>query len=124
MLCVICVCVCVCVQELYEPIDPIEEMTMSDEEGEGGAEEDLDDYVDVVPVDQDQDEYIDVDPSQRVEVRDSHIDHNIISHLITHRMRYRKNMKILHNFNHLLLSLLPSTIPHMLYLLNGHQQML
>lgn len=44
-------------QEMYEPIEPIEEMTPS--------EEDQEEYVDVQPQqDDDLEEYIDVDPSQ------------------------------------------------------------
>jgi hypothetical protein len=46
-------------QEMYEPIDPIDEMTLSEEEAEGDQE----DYVDVQPAPLDQAEYTDV-PSQ------------------------------------------------------------
>lgn len=41
---------------MYEPIEPIEEMTPS--------EEDLEEYVDVQPQQDDLEEYIDVDPTQ------------------------------------------------------------
>ena len=53
------------VQEMYEPIDP---MTMSDEEVEEG-EDDPEDYVDVVPPPlEDQEEYVDVPPPTVVSV--------------------------------------------------------
>lgn len=56
------VCVCVCVaQEMYEPIDPIEEMTLSEEE-----EAEQEDYVDVQQPPLDQPEYTDVPPHPEV----------------------------------------------------------
>lgn len=40
---------------MYEPVEPIEEMTPSEEEQE--------EYVDVQPQEDDMEEYVDVDPS-------------------------------------------------------------
>ena len=108
-------------QEMYEPVEPIEEMTPS--------EEDQEEYVDVQPQEDDVEEYVDVDPSH-LEV--SHTEGQLLSQLPDNlfppsRMRFKRSMRIrlssrLHplpllHLLHLLLHLLHHTtmIPRLIF---------
>ena len=87
---------------MYEPIDPIDEMTLSEEEAEGDQE----DYVDVQPPPLDQAEYTDVPSQLEVSCLCSIVSDSLTP--LSHRTIFRKSMKTqLSSY----LSLPPSPLP-------------